>query len=84
MSDKYPEHDKVRAVQDEARIIGDFLEWLPSHAMVVCEIDDDGNLEMVRLSTEKLLALYFEIDMERFSAEKDEMVEAYRRSQGME
>lgn len=79
--EKYPEHAKVRAVQQEARIIGDFLTWLEQEGMQVFEVDDGGDTQPVRMSTEKFIAFYFGIDMERFSREKDAMVDEMRSAQ---
>jgi len=30
VQDEYPEHDKLKKVQDESQAIGEFLEWLQS------------------------------------------------------
>lgn len=36
MSD-YPEHDKLMAVREESQTLGEFIEWLPTADLRICE-----------------------------------------------
>lgn len=33
--DRYPEHEKLRAVKDKSQSIGEFIEWLPSQNLML-------------------------------------------------
>lgn len=88
---KYPELTKLRAVKDESQKLGEFLEWLKEHGFTICETYNnsdslrDGEYFPMRKSTTDLLALYFEIDMEKVETEKRSMIDEHRelaRTQG--
>ena len=35
---KYPEHEKLKKIQDQSQIVGEFLEWLScEHEYFICE-----------------------------------------------
>jgi len=87
---QYPEHEKMKQVQEEAHAIGQFLEWLASG-----EAHDSGepiilafhrkerafendNLVRMPYTIEKLLARYFEIDLKVIEAEKQDMLNVIR------
>lgn len=69
---KYPEHEKMKAVKERSQIVGEFLEWLESQSMEVCH-RHTYEYEPTDKSREGLLAEYFEIDLKKISAEKDAM-----------
>ncbi len=84
-SEKYPEHERIMKVQTESQAIGEFLEWLQfGHAHECGEpivlayykpstaLDDP--LVPWPYTIEKLLAQYFDIDLEKIQAEKDQML----------
>lgn len=80
MSD-YPEHDKLRAVQDQSQAIGDFLEFVAERYH--CELGrpqgSRAEFTPVNLSVTKLLAEYFEIDLHKLEQEKRALLEHQRR-----
>lgn len=78
MSD-YPEHDKMSAIKDKSQTIGEFLD---STEYVLCLYDEDDRLRPVAASIEQILALYFDIDLNKIEAEKRAMLDALRASHG--
>ena len=81
----YPEHDKLRAINDKSQVVGEFLEWLESG-----EAHPDGEsielayhigdfLEPYYKRKESLLARFFEIDLHRLEEEKRQMLEECRK-----
>jgi len=78
MSD-YPEHEKLRAVREQAQSIGEFLEW--AHAergWQLASYHEIGELAPVGESRERMFAAYFEIDLVKLEAEKCAMLEKVR------
>jgi hypothetical protein len=77
---EYPEHDKLRAVQGESQIIGNFLEWINHEAgFAVCEfLERPQTYVPVNLNTEQLLARYLEIDLRVIEIEKRRMLDKLR------
>ncbi len=85
-----PEHDKLRAVKDESQGIGAFLDWLASEGFTVCRFqnltrhsDDLGDYTPsgyypTREGTEKLLARYFNINLNKLETEKQVMLDELR------
>lgn len=80
----YPEHEKLKKVQTESQTIGEFIDWLRSDKELelgkwqTSSHDDGDTFQPVHVSTEKLLAEFFEIDLEKLEAEKRAMLEALR------
>ena len=66
---KYPEHVRMRAVSELSRKIGQFLDWML-----------ENGYDLNDLPPEKLLAMYFEIDLKKISDEKDAMVEELQKA----
>jgi hypothetical protein len=82
MSD-YPEHDKMMAVKDESQAIGEFLDvGLARLGLRLCESDEHDRWWPASISIEKLLADYFEIDLNVIEREKREMLAQQRRLNG--
>ena len=79
---KYPECEKLSQVRDKSQVIGEFLDWL------VCEKEislvrftdrdtddpDDPGYEFINTSIERLLAEFFEIDLNKVEKEKCTML----------
>lgn len=38
---EYPEHEKLKAVKDDSHKIGEFLEWIDSQQLTICETYHD-------------------------------------------
>jgi hypothetical protein len=77
-----PECDKMQAVQSKSQVIGEFLEWLNGKYVIAQWVEVEGYKEEQLLPAhtviEKLLAEYFEIDLEKVEAEKREILEELR------
>lgn len=80
MKTQTPEHDRMRLIKDEADVIAPFLEWLTEKYVIADWVDDD-ELYPVHAGIEKLLASYFDIDLNKIEAEKCAMLEELRASQ---
>ncbi len=59
---QYPEHEKLKKVEDASRIISEFLEFL-----------EGKNLGISSFQAESLLAEFFGIDIQRLEQEKEDM-----------
>lgn len=82
-----PELDKMRAVQEQSQAIGSFIEWLSTKDYVIGrhltmeEVDqlgldpDETNIIPVYSSIEKILAEYFEIDLNKVEQERTKLLE---------
>ncbi len=86
---KYPEHEKLAKIKDKSQSIGEFLEWLESEKKVnLCTYeaeytmqDSDGEDEIIpegyygiNQTKEKLLAEFFDIDLNKIEEEKRQML----------
>lgn len=88
---KTPELEKINANRDDSQRLGEFIEWLLNKQdLRLCtyegECDGDNNGEHgiyteYNLSIEKLLALYFEIDLSKAEKERQGLL-AELREQG--
>lgn len=56
---EYPEHDKLKAVQADSQVQGEFLEWLMSEKGIY-----------LGQGIEEILAEYHAIDLNKIEAEK--------------
>lgn len=84
------ELDKMKAVQNESQAIGAFIEWLGTKDYVIGrhlsmeEMDemgldpDETNIVPVYTSIEKMLAEYFEIDLNKVEKEKMKILDNLR------
>lgn len=83
-SSEYPEHEKLRAIQEQSQTIGHFLEWLAVEKdVMLCKADpeytgDRSPFWPIRKSREKLLADYFGIDLKKIEQEKQAMLDKLR------
>jgi hypothetical protein len=77
---QYPEHDKLKAVQEESQCIGEFLDtcgytlakWSKEpHLVDYAELVPVGNIP-------DILAEYFDIDQNKLEEEKRAMLEKMR------
>jgi hypothetical protein len=77
---EYPEHEKLKLVKDRSQAIGEFLDWLSDvkdwHlGYHVSRIDA---LLPASYNIQRLLAEYFEIDLDKLEAEKLAIIEEMR------
>lgn len=83
MKIKTPELDKMNAVHGESQAIGNFLTWLQENGLFVAialdlDVGRDEQAFPVSDNTEKLLARYFEIDLDKAERERVRILEACR------
>ena len=79
MDENYPAIEKMKSVQKESQVIGDFLEWLDEQGLRICSIDDEtGELHTAYCSIEKRLAIYFDIDLVEVDKEKRQILAGLR------
>lgn len=83
MAEKYPECEKMMAVKDKSQVIGEFLEWLQYERSITVELcvrnDIHDKLFPFNFSTEKLLAEFFNIDLNKVEKEKRQILDELRR-----
>ena len=73
----YPQHEKLNAVKDQSQTIGDFLEWLHSEKGIILTSYSNSNMNWPTpdlTAKERLMAEYFEIDLDALEAEKRMML----------
>jgi hypothetical protein len=75
-----PECDKMLAIAEQSQRIGEFLDWLPTIGVRLC--DRNGDFYPQGLSTQSLLALFFEIDLNKVEQEKRALLEWMRETNG--
>lgn len=90
---KYPEHAKLEKVKDKSETIGAFIEWLRAEGnLVLAEwytheergaasgrlFSSEQRLRPSHESINKILARYFDIDLDALSTEKDKMLAELR------
>jgi hypothetical protein len=78
---KTPELDKMSLIQDKSQAIGGFIEWLgerdPQLYLCECAKEEEGFFP-VYPNIEKLLAEYFEIDLDKIEKERRELLDYVR------
>lgn len=75
----YPEHDKLRRIQDKSQAISDFLDWAKEKRIILSEyISED--LFPTLMSKDNLLAEHFGIDLKKLEQEKRAMLDKLRTS----
>jgi len=78
---KYPEHEKLRAVVDQSQAIHEFLNWLSdTKSIFLAEWDesDDACASPTSYRITGLVAEFLNIDEKKLSDEKDQMVKEMR------
>lgn len=82
---RYPEHDKLAAVEEASQAIGEFLDFgLADQGLVLAErMQEEHWVHGPRLvgtskSIQNILAAYFEIDQNRLEQEKRVMLDGLR------
>ena len=91
---EYPEHEKMREVVDRSQSIGEFLDWLRDEkGIALCKWQDtihhseemgDYTPEgyyVVKDGPEKLLADFFDIDLDKIEKEKQAMLDALQKQE---
>jgi hypothetical protein len=87
----YPEHERLKAVSKESNAIGQFLDWLAGKYTIgkweelECPCGSGDEVEQLmpaRPPIEKLLAEYFEINLDILEKEKQAMLASIRAANG--
>ena len=75
---KTSECDKMLKVASDSQKIGEFLEWLQNEREItLCEENGD-EFYPARIPIERLLAEYFEIDLDKVEAERSAILGGLR------
>ncbi|KKN64887.1 hypothetical protein LCGC14_0487210 [marine sediment metagenome] len=85
---KHPECEKIQANRDESQKLGAFLEWLQNDQQVtlcicdenIAEEYDEDRYMPIRTGIEKLLAKYFEVDLDKAELERQAMLAGLRQN----
>jgi len=79
---KYPEHEKQAKVLDQSQTIGSFLDnGGLGDGVVLAKWDERpgrDNLYPIHMDINKILAAYFEIDLNKIEKEKQQMLKDLR------
>lgn len=75
----YPEHEKLRAIQNDSQKIGQFLDWCYEQGWELC-CWHESDLVPINKNIQTVLADYFEIDLKKLEAEKVAMIEECRKA----
>lgn len=80
MANEYPECEKMSKVKDKSQTIGEFIEWIEwKKNWEICERRGrEDSLFPVPFSTEKLLADFFGINLDKVEKEKRQMLDEIR------
>ncbi len=77
--EKYPEHEKLKNVEEESQRIGEFLDWLThERGFVLAAWGKFESLYPQNYTVEGLLADYYKIDLIKIEKEKRQMLEGMR------
>lgn len=77
---QYPECEKMAAVKDQSQIISEFLEWMQHEQKLIICVYSDYSRKYIPVDTtfEKLLAKFFEIDLDKIEEEQRYMLDEIR------
>lgn len=77
----YPEHDKMKLIAERSQSIYDFMEWMQGkgfHLLKWHEFDDGAHDYITPPPMVKLLAEFFDIDLDKIEREKRAMLDYMR------
>jgi hypothetical protein len=83
--ENYPECEKMSKVKKQSQLVGEFLDWLVNEREIVLSEYHEGEgrndeevLMPISVKIEKLLAEFFEIDLNKVEQERRQMIEEIR------
>lgn len=76
-----PLHDKMAGLETERNTVQEFLDWLQANGYWICKQDENDRFWPTFKSNEKIIANFFDIDLNAFYAEKDALLAAIRKAQ---
>jgi len=68
--DRFPEHEKLKAVREKSQAIGEFLDWVNAEKRLCLAGWRGETLFRTNLSTQTLLAAFFDIDEAQVERER--------------
>lgn len=84
---EYPEIGKMKAVQSQSRLIGEFIEWLHENGMRIGEwvecvySKQQSDFQPIQMNIEQILAKYFQIDLKKVEEERQAILEEWENSE---
>jgi hypothetical protein len=79
---KTPTLDKMLEVKKQSQTIGEFLEWLTTTEKVaLVKWDEDSQYYQIPETNERLLAKFFDVDLNESEKEKRAILEYVKQSQ---
>ena len=76
VAEKYPECEKLRAIQPKSQIVGEFLD---DCGFTLCEWNDTAcEWQPIRLTMEQLLARAYDIDLDKVEEERRRIIAEIR------
>lgn len=73
--ENYSECEKMSTVQNESQKIGEFLDWIGDEGYCLASYDEEvEQYYPANFSTERLLAKFFDIDLDKVEAERQDML----------
>lgn len=85
---RFPEHDKLLALDGRNIVVGEFLEWLGEKGYVICDWDPEAvpveQYMPMHRTISSWIAEYFDINPARIEEEKRQMLVEIRQSQGLD
>ncbi len=82
---QYPELDKMKAVRSQSQVLTEFVDWLDQNNMRIClrtetAVTYRGSpYEPITENYEQLFARYFEIDLNKVEAERQQLLDLQRK-----
>lgn len=83
MAAEYPEHEKLKGVQEQSQFTGELLEYFQSKGYEIAHYPPEvpGNtLVPVQLSINSILSDMFQIDLVKLEEEKQQMLEKLKQA----
>lgn len=65
----YPEHEKLKNIKFEKAVVQSFLDWLEDQDWKICDYNDYE----IPQGKESIMAMFFDIDLQKLSEEKNQM-----------
>lgn len=83
-----PECEKLAAISEESNRIGEFLSWLSRQDIIIAQYDSFGDLyrsrnyQLTDSGINRMLAEYYEIDLDKVERERRALLDWIREVQG--
>jgi hypothetical protein len=79
MENKYPELERLKNIQEQSQLCGNFLEWLQTKYRMIGKREsfENGYIPFTYssyINITELLAEYFDIDLNEVEKEKEQML----------